>query len=86
MLRIHVLAEKPRSGAAHEVCDRFNGILPKRLIDGGVIDDADQIAQPLTIIANACDAADSEAGRRCAAVFIPETVLIPKSPQMGRRL
>ena len=54
MLRIYVLAEKPRSDPANERCSPFDGILPKRLIDGGIVDNADQIAQPLTILANAC--------------------------------
>src|SRR5712691_5361293 len=54
MLRIYVLAEKPRSDPANERCSPFDGILPKRLIDGGIVNDADQIAQPLTILANAC--------------------------------
>ena len=53
MLCIHVLAEKPRSDAAHEKCNRFNGILPKRLINGGIVDDADQLAELLTIIVTA---------------------------------
>jgi hypothetical protein len=44
MLCIYVLAEKPRAGAAHEIGGPFDGILPKRLIDGGIVDDADQIA------------------------------------------
>ena len=44
MLCIHVLAEKPRSDATHEIRDPFDGILPKRLIDGGIVDDADQFA------------------------------------------
>src|SRR5712691_9392861 len=54
MLRIYVLAEKPRSDPANERCSPFDGILPKRLIDGGIVNDADQVAQPLTILANAC--------------------------------
>src|SRR6266568_1186852 len=54
MLRIYVLAEKPRSDPANERCSPFDGILPKRLIDGGIVNDADQIAQPLTILAKAC--------------------------------
>ena len=54
MLRIRVLPENPRSDAAHEICNAFDGILPKGLIDGGVIDKADQIAQLLTIPATGC--------------------------------
>ena len=51
MLRIYVLAEKPRSDTTHVIRNPFDGILPKRLIDGRVIDEADQIAQLLTILA-----------------------------------
>ena len=52
MLCIDVFAENPGAGAANEISDPFDGILPKRLIDRGIVDDADQVAQPLTIIAN----------------------------------
>jgi hypothetical protein len=44
MLSIYVLAEKPCADAVHEICDPFDGILPKGLIDGGIVDDADQFA------------------------------------------
>ena len=52
MLRIDVLAEKPRADAAHEICNSFDGRFPKGLINGGIVDDADQIAELLTIPAS----------------------------------
>jgi len=53
MLRIYVLAEKPAADAADKICHPFDGIFPAGLVDGGIVDDADQIAQLLTIVATA---------------------------------
>jgi hypothetical protein len=54
MLRIDILPEKPRSGAADETGNLFDSVLPKGLIDGGIVDQADQVAQLLLVIASVC--------------------------------
>src|SRR5690242_3933228 len=58
MLRIDVFPEQARSDAAHEIGHLFDGVLPKRLIDSGIVDQADQVAQLLAVVANA--------GSRCS--------------------
>jgi hypothetical protein len=50
VLDTDVLAEQPTPGTADELGGAFDGVLPARGIDGRIVDDADQIAQPLLII------------------------------------
>src|SRR5258707_7032643 len=42
-----VLAKQGTAGAADEVCRSFDGVLPKRGVDGRIVDDADQLAELL---------------------------------------
>ncbi|MCK1289742.1 MULTISPECIES: hypothetical protein [unclassified Bradyrhizobium] len=50
MLDTDVLAEQPACCAANELHDADDGVFPTRGIDGGIVDDADQVAQLLLII------------------------------------
>ena len=43
----NVLAKQGSAGAADEICRALDGVLPKRGIDGGIVDDADQLAELL---------------------------------------
>ena len=45
-----ILAEKSAAGAADKAGDPFDGALPKRRFDGGVVNGADQVTQPLLIM------------------------------------
>ena len=45
-----ILVDERGPGAADESGRPFDGALPKRRIDGGIVDDADQIAQSLLIV------------------------------------
>ena len=65
-----VLAEKPGAGAADEAGGPFDGALPKRRINGGIVNDADQVAQLLLIMQNRLTSAGSETDRKCDTVFI----------------
>ena len=50
VLDTDVFAEEPASGAADELDGPFDGVLPTRGIDGSIVDDADQIAELLSIM------------------------------------
>ena len=50
----NILANKPGCGTADEIGRPFDSALPKRGIDGSIVDEADQIAQLLPIIGAAC--------------------------------
>ena len=47
-----VLAEQPGAGAADKAGAPFESALPKRGIDGRIVNDADQVAQALLIMRN----------------------------------
>jgi hypothetical protein len=50
----NILADERGPGTTYEICRPFDSALPKRRVDCGIVDDADQIAQPLLIIGAAC--------------------------------
>ena len=61
-----ILAKQGRAGAADEICRPFDSVLPQRGVDGGIVDDADQLAELLV----ACTARrrnkrDGSQNRRC---------------------
>ena len=45
-----ILVDERGPGAADEIGRPFDGALPKRRVDSGIVDDADQIAQSLLIV------------------------------------
>jgi hypothetical protein len=49
-----ILAEKPTANAAYEIGGSLDGVLPQGRIDGGIVNDADQVAQMLLVAQTAC--------------------------------
>ena len=45
-----ILADERGPGTADEIGRPFDGALPERRVDGGIVEDADQVAQPLLIV------------------------------------
>jgi hypothetical protein len=49
-----ILVDERSPGPADEIGRPFDGALPKGRVDGGIVDDADQVAQSLLIVGAAC--------------------------------
>ena len=49
-----ILVDERSPGTADEIGRLFDGALPEGRVDGGIVDDADQVAQSLLIVGAAC--------------------------------
>ena len=49
-----ILVDERSPGTADEIGCPFDGALPERWVDGGIVDDANQVAQSLLIVGAAC--------------------------------